>query len=87
MEDSTTLFKLLAADHRRKILFLLCDTDSIHLPEGLLTRGETHSQHPQNTDSCSPAGQSTSSEDNPLDRMQIQLQHVHLPKLCSIENA
>ena len=81
MENSTTLFKLLAADHRRKILFLLCNTDSIQLPEGLLTRGETHAQHPQNTDSCSPPGQLTSIEDTSLDRMQIQLRHIHLPKL------
>jgi len=81
MVDTATLFELLAADLRRQVLFTLCDSDPIHLPEGLLPRGQTQSSQAQNTHLDSLSGPASASERDEMHEHTIQLEHVHLPKL------
>lgn len=80
MNQTSACLDLLADDHRRDILFLLCDTESIQIPDGLLTRSQaqqvdTHSQ-------SSPNSHPRSTEQD-LNQLEIQLHHTHLPKLES----
>ena len=81
MSDTSALFELLAADHRRRLLILLCETDSIQIPEGLLTRGGTRARtngSPQESGHEETAIQHTPTEE---DALEVQLVHCHLPKL------
>jgi hypothetical protein len=77
MSDSAALFDLLAADCRRQVLFLLCGAESIQIPEALSTRGEA-----QASQSPDPLSDRTHSPgDRPLQRLETELYHTHLPKL------
>lgn len=80
MSDASALFELLAADHRRRLLILLCETDSIQIPEGLLTRGTRArtNESPQESGHEETAIQHTPTEE---DALEVQLVHCHLPKL------
>ena len=80
MSDTSTLFELLAADHRRRLLILLCKTDSIQIPEGLLTRGTRARTNgpPQESSHKETAFQHTPTDE---DALEVQLVHCHLPKL------
>jgi len=80
MSDTSALFELLAADHRRRLLILLCETDSIQIPEGLLTRGTRArtTGRPEESDNEETAFQYTSTNE---DVLEVQLIHHHLPKL------
>jgi hypothetical protein len=79
MLDISILFELLAADCRRQVLFLLCGTDSLQIPEGLSTRGEA--QASQSPDPLSD--RTLSSGDQPLRQREMELYHTHLPKLAT----
>lgn len=79
MPDITTLFELLAADRRRQVLFLLCETDSVQVPEGLSTRGEVQAF---GEDHARPLSDRTPPPtDQSLQRLEVELSHIHLPKL------
>lgn len=79
MLSTSTLFELLTADPRREVLFLLCGTDSLRVPEGLSTRGETRA--PQGDRPHPLSDRSAPDTDQSLQRLEIELSHVHLPKL------
>lgn len=83
MEDTSALFELLAAERRRQVLFLLCGADSVQVPEGLHTRGGIRARQSQSRGSPSPSPplQNAPSADQSLDRLDMELSHVHLPKL------
>lgn len=81
MDNTATLFELLAADCRRRVLFVLCDVDSINLPEGILPRGQTQPCQPQDAHSDSPSGHASPPETEDMHKLTIRLEHVHLPKL------
>lgn len=81
MSDASALFELLASDHRRQLLMVLCETDSVRIPEGLLTRGGTQT-------SAIGAIQESGHEQSdvrytPTEReaLEVDLVHCHLPKL------
>ena len=77
MSDASTTFELLAADPRRRVLFLLCEARTVRVPEDLRTRGRTES--PQ---SPTDGGLQTIRYEESIDRrLEIQLHHNHLPKL------
>lgn len=82
MITASRLFELLAADHCRQILFLLCSTDSLDISEGLSTRGATQVQQPEASDSQSPSAQQSSPRDSTWREEALELRHVHLPKLA-----
>ena len=82
MDDTATLFELLAADLRRRILFALCDEDSITVPEGVLQRGQAQPCDPQDADSNSPPGHfSSPAPEEDMHELTLKLEHMHLPKL------
>lgn len=76
MPDVSTLFELLAADARRRLLVALCDVESVQVPEGLLARGQARTA--PSGPSWSPTGDAEST-----DRRELQLYHNHLPKLAA----
>jgi hypothetical protein len=78
MNQTSAYFDLLADDHRRNILFLLCDTESIQVPDGLLTRSQAQ---PVDTHSHSSPGSRQQSTKQDLSQLEAQLHHAHLPKL------
>jgi len=74
MDDTATLFEILSADLRRRLLFLLCDSPEVDVPDALRPRSQA----------APPPGQfATGSEQD--DTLRIQLHHVHLPKLADQE--
>ena len=81
MTNSSRLFELLAAGRRRQILFLLCGSESIQVPEGLQTRGATQVQDPGDDHASPTAGRDRASPDQSLQQLEIELYHLHLPKL------
>lgn len=83
MEDTSALLELLAAERRRQVLFLLCGTDSVQVPEGLRTRAGIEARRSQSRGGPSPSSplQTTPSADQSLERLDMELSHVHLPKL------
>jgi len=74
MSETSTLFELLSAQHRRRILLVLCESDSIQIPEGVQARGATQAQKPSND---------RPPETNESMSLELQLVHNHLPKLQS----
>jgi len=78
MNQTSACLDLLADDHRRDILFLLCDTESIQIPDGLLPR--SHAQ-PVDTHSHSSPESRQQSTEHDLHQLEVQLHHTHLPKL------
>lgn len=81
MTKPSQLFGLLAADYRRQMLFLLCGTESLDVPEGLSTRGGAQAQQSGGDHSPSSSVQDSSSPDQPVQQLDMELRHVHLPKL------
>lgn len=73
MADLSTLFGLLAADVRRRVLYMLCESDTLRIPEGLQTRGAAQAQQ--------SGGGQTFSAATSYQELEIQLYHTHLPKL------
>lgn len=73
MSDVSTLFELLAADVRRRILYMLCESDTLRIPEGLQTRGAVQAHQSRGEHTCSTV---KSHQD-----FEVQLYHTHLPKL------
>ncbi|WP_425433325.1 DUF7344 domain-containing protein [Haloarcula rubra] len=78
MVDTGSLFQLLADDTRRRILYALCDNASIRIPEGILSRGQVQSR---DTQPHSPHSSSTQINGESVQQLEMQLHHVHLPKL------
>ncbi|MFC5972018.1 hypothetical protein ACFPYI_11820 [Halomarina salina] len=68
MGDVSTLFELLASETRRKLLVMLCDTESIDVSNGLPMR-------------CTAATASSPTTQRTASSRDIELYHVHLPKL------
>jgi hypothetical protein len=75
MSDASTLFELLSARHRRRILLLLCNRDEIRIPEDLVSRGATLSAQ------GSTVGESTAVSRG--SELETRLRHLDLPKLES----
>lgn len=77
MSDLSTLFELLASDVRRRVVYMLCETETLRVPDGLQMRG--HAQARQS------GGGQTMQSAPPGDRssraFEMQLYHTHLPKL------
>lgn len=82
MEDTSALFELLAAEPRRQVLFLLCGAESIQVPEALRRRGATSACGSRGGPSAAPPRRSAPSADRPLERLDLELSHLHLPKLA-----
>jgi len=87
MSDVSDLFALLAATHRRRLLLVLCDRESVSLPEGVMTEAAADGDEGDRSASTSgtellpwegSAGRGTTA--NP-DRLEVVLRHNHLPKL------
>lgn len=74
MSDASTLFDLLAAGYRRRILLLLCDQESIDVPDALVTRGEAGTV--TTLDGVTPETV------RDRERVDVALYHRHLPKLA-----
>jgi len=79
MPDVSTLFELLAAAPRRRLLITLCDTESLHVSDALLTRGEARTAP---SGGPSPGGPRSPGDDG-RDARELQLYHNHLPKLAA----
>lgn len=75
MSDTSTLFEMLATEHRRRILLLLCQTESLQVPESFRPRGQGDSQQFQPDQFSRGAGRRDSQ------KLTIELIHNHLPKL------
>lgn len=67
------MFELLAADYRRQILLTLCDSETVELPEAILTRSVSAESRPAVASDGTAATDST---------VAIELYHNHLPKLA-----
>lgn len=74
MLDSSTLFDLLGDRDRRRLLLLLCEEESVTVPDGLRTRGATTRQE-------GGALRATHADERDSERLLIRMQHCHLPKL------
>jgi hypothetical protein len=75
MTDTSTLFELLASRQRRRLLFLLCDAESVEVPDGLRSRSATAMT---NGDPSQPR------HTVPND-LTVELHHTHLPKLAAAD--
>jgi hypothetical protein len=74
MSDTCSLFRILAGDLRRHLLVLLCETESLRVPEDLRRRSTTQTQTSQQAGLSGDPPRST-------DRLAISLQQNHLPQL------
>lgn len=96
MSDTSTLFDLLAADHRRRVLLLLCQTETVQMPESLQTRGGVRPRRgdgrPRRGDHRKQRGGRQPSQAGVVQRpsrsdasdaraLDLQLTHSHLPRL------
>jgi DNA-binding transcriptional ArsR family regulator len=88
MSDASELFGVLAATHRRRILFLLCEREVVNLPEGLLTRAAAADDGRTGGLPASASGGETRPGDGSLpsatrreEGLELALVHNHLPKL------
>lgn len=89
MSDTDTLFELLAAEHRRRVLLLLCQTETVEMPGELRARGGRRSSRGSRTQRQRHAKQSqsgavqrkSSAEREAARALELQLTHSHLPKL------
>jgi hypothetical protein len=79
MSDASTLFKLLAAETRRRVLVSLCETESVRIPDDVLVRsGATARGTPAG------GGRGSASTGSPSSRsLELELRHNHLPKLAA----
>ena len=74
MTDTSTLFELLADRQRRRLLFLLCDAESVAVPDGLQSRSAAAMT---NGDSSKSPTQTAPND------LAVELHHTHLPKLAA----
>jgi len=81
MLDTDTLLQLLADENRRRVLFSLCDTGSIRLPDAILPRGQVRSRQQEGSHSGPTSEIGSGSDDRTRRQMEMQLHHRHLPKL------
>lgn len=72
MSKVSSLFELLAADTRRRILYVLCERETLRVPEGLRTRSATQPRR-SGDDQTRPVATPREFE--------VELYHTHLPKL------
>jgi hypothetical protein len=75
MTDTSTLFELLASRQRRRLLFLLCDAESVEVPDGLQSRSTAAMAN----------GDSSRSPNRAPSDLAVELHHTHLPKLAAAE--
>jgi hypothetical protein len=75
MSDTHSLFRILASDIRRHLLILLCETESLRVPEDLRRRSTAQEQVSQQAGVSTDASRTT-------DRLAISLQQNHLPQLA-----
>ncbi|MFC5368337.1 DUF7344 domain-containing protein [Salinirubrum litoreum] len=76
MTDTSTLFELLASRQRRRLLFLLCDAESVEVPDGLQSRSAAAMT---NGDSSKSPNHTVPSD------LAVELHHTHLPKLAAAD--
>lgn len=81
MGNTNTLFHLLADADRRRILFSLCDTESIQLPDAILPRSQARPRQPEEGHPDSRPGIHSNSEARSRQQLELHLYHKHLPKL------
>jgi hypothetical protein len=74
MSDTYSLFSILASDLRRHLLVLLCETESLRVPEDLRRRSTAQAQVSQQDGVPADASRAT-------DGLAISLQQNHLPQL------
>lgn len=86
MSGASKFFELLAVTHRRRILFLLCERETVDLPGGLLASAGEGAGNQASTNTAqtgTAAGDtiavSTTAQDP--NRLGLELVHKHLPKL------
>lgn len=79
MSDLSTLFEVLAADTRRRVVYMLCDTDTLRVPEGLQIRGQATTRRSGGGQTM----QNAPSDDQSPNAFEMELYHTHLPKLES----
>jgi len=75
MSDAATVYRMLAAEPRRNLLFVLCETPTVQLPEVVGYRDDGQSGQVR-------AGGS-GAESTLVDQAELQLYHTHLPKLAA----
>jgi hypothetical protein len=78
MTDASTLFELLAAPERRRVLFALCDAERIEVPDDVRNRQtvELAAGHDE--------GRERRRTGDP-EQLTVQLYHRHLPKLAAAD--
>mgnify|MGYP006272463715 CR=1 FL=1 len=75
MTDTSTLFELLANRQRRRLLFLLCDAESVEVPDGLQSRSATAMAN----------GDAADARQTVPNELAVELHHTHLPKLAAAD--
>jgi len=80
--DSTTLFDLLSAVHRRRILLLLCRNERVEVPADLHVRGRATDGFPSRAADDQQPRPSAPDSSGPSS-LAVELEHVHLPKLVA----
>jgi len=73
MSDATIVYRMLAADPRRDVLFALCETPSVQVSEVVERRDDGRPGQARTGE--------TGSESALVDPLELQLYHTHLPKL------
>jgi len=82
MSDASTLFDLLAAAPRRRILFLLLEQESVRVPDDIRTRSATQSrQVAQSGGGTELAATDPTREGSSA--LEVALAHKHLPRLAT----
>lgn len=77
MTNTSELFQILAARHRRRILVLLLDAECIEVEKAIHTRGESCGV----TTESALLQRGTEDESSTTSRVRSELHHIHLPKL------
>lgn len=91
MSDASRLFEALANDIRRRLLFRLCEGETIGIPEGAKPDGESDYPSHEGDKWIRDGGQTVVAHRSPSrsltdgregsTSLDIELWHVHLPKL------
>jgi hypothetical protein len=76
MSDVTTIYRMLAAEPRRDVLFALCETPTVQVSEVLKPRDDGRPEQ------IRPSG--GRQESALVDPLELQLYHTHLPKLADV---
>lgn len=77
MSKLSTLFELLAADARRRVLYMLCERGTLRVPDGLQMRSQAGVRHARSDGAL----QRAPPDSQPHRSSEVQLYHTHLPKL------